>query len=594
MDDSERLMIECAHNTARLYHRLDAVRGGKAAALFAKDGTWYRDDKALVRSDDGTYPLCADGPASGAKMNRIAKGGNMGMKAWSARVFAGLLVAAGVLGTQPAIAGRANDTLTIAEILPLGGTDVYFGSFPHTQFMSGMLFDTLVEYDPVTRTNVPVLAKSWKENGDTSIDFELRDDVTWHDGKPLTVDDVVYTINWLANPDSKYVNKFRWAWIKGAEKTGPNTVRILTDGRRPYDLLILSLTPIYPAHIRGAKTDVTEFGRKPVGTGPYKLVEYNDAQGRLIVAKNPDYKWGGTIKPVTNIGRIVMRTIPDTGAHVSGLMIGQLDLFRGQPPDQAEALAQDPRFALDTNPNIGVTFMWFDAAGRAGNKALTNPKVREALALSVDRAQLEKIMNANQKIPLPENICWKDRVIGCAYTRTQPGYDPGKARKLLAEAGYPDGFNIRITGFVGRLSQLAEAVAGFYAAIGVKATIDLVNLTAWTKKAQAGEIQMTVGGTSLSGLPDVSQLFAFFYEANDYSGDPRMIELGKAMNAEMDPDKRLAISQQFFDRMAENTYITPLTALPHLFTHTREVEARTVSPYSYGISYSDIRWKDNK
>ena len=518
----------------------------------------------------------------------------MGMKVWSARVLTGLLFAAGFLAGPPAIAGKANDTLTIAEILPLGGTDVYFGSFPHTQFMSGMLFDTLVEYDPATKTIVPLLAKSWKENGDTSIDFELRDDVTWHDGKPLTADDVVYTIGWLTNPESKYANKFRWAWIKGAEKTGPNSVRVLTNGRRPYDLLNLTQTPIYPAHIRGALADVTEFGRKPVGTGPYKLVEYSDANGRLIVAKNPDYKWGGTMKKPNNIGRVVMRSIPDAGAQVSGLMVGQLDLFRGLAADQAEALAQDPRFALDVNPNIGFTFMWFDAAGRTGNKALTNPKVREALALSVDRAQLEKIMNGNQKMPIPDNMCWKDRVIGCDYTKKQPGYDPARAKKLLAEAGYPDGFNVRITSYVGRLTQLAEAVAGFYAAIGVKATIEPVTVTTWTKKAQAGEIQMTVAGNSLSGIPDVSQLFAFFFEANDYSGDATVIQLGKAMNVEMNPEKRQAIATQFFDRIAENTYITPLTALPHLFTHTREVEVGTLSPSIYGISISDVRWRDKK
>ncbi len=76
-----------------------------------------------------------------------------------------------------------------------------------------------------------------------------------------------------------------------------------------------------------------------------------------------------------------------------------------------------------------------------------------------------------------------------------------------------------------------------------------MTVTTYTKKAQAGEIQMTVAGNGLSGLPDVGQTFAFFYEATDYSGDPKMIELGKAMNVEMDPEKRLAISQQFFDRM---------------------------------------------
>ncbi len=69
-------------------------------------------------------------------------------------------------------------------------------------------------------------------------------------------------------------------------------------------------------------------------------------------------------------------------------------------------------------------------------------------------------------------MCWKDRVIGCAYTKTQPGYDPAKAQEASRGSGYPNGFIVRITSYVGRLTQLAEAVAGFYAAIGVKATIE--------------------------------------------------------------------------------------------------------------------------
>ncbi len=136
---------------------------------------------------------------------------------------------------------------------------------------------------------------------------------------------------------------------------------------------------MYPAHIRGAMTDVTEFGRKPVGTGPYKLVEYSDAQGRFIVTKNPDYKWGGIAK-AGDQRRAYCRAL-DSGCRGAG--VGP----HGWPgrsvpwfcrPTRPRRSHRIPVPALDTNPNIGLTYMWFDAAGQHGaTSALTDPKVRE-------------------------------------------------------------------------------------------------------------------------------------------------------------------------------------------------------------------------
>jgi ABC-type transport system substrate-binding protein len=105
---------------------------------------------------------------------------------------------------------------------------------------------------------------------------------------------------------------------------------------------------------------------------------------------------------------------------------------------------------------------------------------------------------------------------------------------------------------------------------------------------------MTVAGYTLGGLPDVSQQYEFFVKAADYSGDPELKKLGDAMDHEMDPEKRLKISAQFYDRIADTAYISPLTAMPHIITHTSDLVVNSHSASGYGVGISDIKWKDEK
>jgi peptide/nickel transport system substrate-binding protein len=505
-------------------------------------------------------------------------------------ILALLLAVAAFVASPPAFADKAHDTVNIVDIVPIGGTDVYFGAYPQTQFMSNMIFDALVNYDPASKKVVPLLAKSWTYLGSNVTDFDLRTDVKWHDGQKFTADDVVYTLNWLIDPASRYQRKFQWAWIKSVKKLGPYKVRINSDSRRPSDMMLLTLTPIYPQHVRAALPDVTTFSRNPIGTGPYKVVEDTDAGG-LVAVRNPDYKWGGTLKHATNIGRIALRSMPDQGAQIAALMTGNVDLFRGLPAAQAEALTSDPRFALDVNRGLGFTFMWFDSTGKSGNPALMKLDVRRALAMAVNRNHLSEMMGGKLRLPLPQNMCWTDRIVGCAWTKTALPYDPAAAKKLLAQAGYPNGFNLRITSYVGRFSQLAEAVAGDFAAIGVKATVEPVTLTTYDKMESDHNVQMSIAGNGLSGLPDISVQVAYFLQEHDRSGDATLLTQAQVADSEMDPQKRLSDARAMYDRIADQEYIAPLTAQPQFFTHTSDLIVGTTSTNDYGFTSSNLRWK---
>ena len=121
----------------------------------------------------------------------------------------------------PAFAQKAKDTFRLPLKFPIDFIAYpYSGNINETQFSTMAVFDTLVMFDEDAKKFVPGLAKSWKQIDPKTIEFELRDDVKWHDGQPFTADDVVYTINWVSDENSKIRFRTNWEWLKGAEKIG--------------------------------------------------------------------------------------------------------------------------------------------------------------------------------------------------------------------------------------------------------------------------------------------------------------------------------------------------------------------------------------
>jgi len=175
-----------------------------------------------------------------------------------------------------------------------------------------------------------------------------------------------------------------------------------------------------------------------------------------------------------------------------------------------------------------------------------------------------------------------------------PPYDPAAAKKLLAEAGYGDGFDIEITTFAGGPSEIAEAVAGQWHAIGVRAKIDALTVGSYRKKQQDGKIQIMVAAWPAGNIPDVSGTVDSFFGAGpaDYSGDPALHELARQSSSTMDPVARKAIGRKLFDRATDKVYFVPIAPFPTVLVHTKAVavtQSDRFTPLGYEIS--DIRWK---
>ena len=179
---------------------------------------------------------------------------------------------------QPAFADKKNDTLNIAFTRELETLDRYFNTSRDGIIVARHVFDNLLYRDPVTYEYKGLLAKSFKWTSDTQMDIVLREGVTFHNGQELTADDVVYTLNFAANPDNKVKTQRYSSWIDRVEKTGDYSVKIMLKKPFPAAFEFLSgANPIYPKDYY-SKVGTKGFGVEPIGTGPYKMVEVIQGQ----------------------------------------------------------------------------------------------------------------------------------------------------------------------------------------------------------------------------------------------------------------------------------------------------------------------------
>ena len=503
-----------------------------------------------------------------------------------------LLLAAAALAVgnaAPAAADKASGTLRLAAEQPVQEVSYYYDPSPDTVFESEAVYDSLVSYDVTHGKIEPLLAKAWRRIDPQTLEFDLRDDVTWQDGVKFGAADVAYTLNWLTDP--KTVLRFRgnWSWIDKVEQIGDDKIRIHARQPTPYDLTRFAyVTTILPVHQPGSPQDK---GYHPIGTGPYRAIQVDDAKG-IVLERNPDYRHGNPAKPGSNIQRITLLPVPEEGTRVAQLLAGNLDMIH-VTLQQAQDLMQDPRF--ETTIVQGSSFMYvaYDSRGRSGAKPVTDIRVRQALTMAIDRAAILKLVAGDAKVRQPEAMCWRSQA-GCDYSAALPPYDPAAAKKLLAQAGYPDGFDIEITSFTGPPSQIAEAVAGQWHAIGVNAKIDSLAVVSYRKKQQEGKIQVIVAAWPAGNIPDVSATVDAFFAAgpSDYSGDPALHQLAAESDAAMDPAARKAIGRQMFDRATEQFYFLPIAPYPTVLVHTKELavtQSERFTPLGYEVS--DLNWK---
>ena len=210
--------------------------------------------------------------------------------------------------------------------------------------------------------------------------------------------------------------------------------------------------------------------------------------------------------------------------------------------------------------------------------------------MAVDRAAIAESIMGNGATPL-DAICYPKQ-FGCDHTVKPPAYDPVAAKKLLADAGYPNGFEMEIN-TVGRSRQIAEAVSGYLRKIGVRTKIRTLTFPSYRKLQRQGKLMSLIHTWSNAGIPDVGSSMSFFFSpgARNYHGDKRLLELRKVSESVLDPASRKAFLREAMDIVNKQSYNTVVTSFPAVFVHSKDVAIEKGSIAGFGLTLPRLSWK---
>lgn len=499
------------------------------------------------------------------------------------------------LGCAPGLAQKSADTVRVAVIDPVSTTLYYDDQKPEMPIFTSSVYDTLMCYDRKARAFTPSLAKSWKVVSPVVFEFELRDDVKFHNGDSFSADDVVYTLNWVSKPESKLrfaPSEYQLGWIEKAEKTGPHSVRVTAKQPMPLAMMRLAVTaPIVNAKVHAALTDKSEYGRRtPFGTGPYRVTNFDPIAG-VKLARNENYNHGNHCKPKAAIGKAEIIPLPEVQTQIAQLIAGGIDFARVQNKDTEDAFRAHPDFALSAVRDIGVMNLMFDSADRTKLGIWANPKVRQAAAMALNRQAIGRaVMPGGEDLYAVDALCVADEV-ACEVTRKLPEYNPQRAKALLAEAGYPNGFETEISALPTAF-ELADAIAGELRKIGIRASVDKQTFAAFRRKQADNRLHALVAFIPAQATLDASSTVSYYFGGGvrDYANDARMQELNAAGLREIDLDKRKAIYREMMDRNNELFHVVPLLANPAVYAHPRALKVNREMVHPEGLSIYDMSW----
>lgn len=412
-----------------------------------------------------------------------------------------LSLAAGALAAVLALpATLAARELTVGLASEPSSIDPHYHNLTPNNALARQVFDRLIMPDE-KQVLRPGLAVSWKALDDLTWEFKLREGVTWHDGSPFTGDDVVFTFE--RAPEVPNSPSSFGTYLKGKtiEKLDDFTVRIKTE--TPYPLMpndISTFSIVSRKHGEGAGTEDYNSGKAAIGTGAYKFVEWVPGD-RIVLARNDDF-WGE--KPEWE--KVTIKPIKSGPARLAALLAGDVDFIEGVPTTDIERLRDDKEITLSQGISNRVIYLHLDhfrddspfvkaADGGAIENPLRDARVRKAISKAINRdAIVSRVMEgvavkAGQLLP--------EGFFGVSAKLQPVDYDPEGAKKLLAEAGVGDGFQLTIHGPNDRYindAKIAEAIAQMLTRVGIKTAVETMPKSVYFKRASRGA----------EGLPEFS------------------------------------------------------------------------------------------
>lgn len=463
-----------------------------------------------LRRPAGTGPVIADCARAVSARSAAARRSPRSVKRSCAHLLpVGLRRA---LGTVVAIVALAVASGAPAQSLRIGlAADVtsidphYINLIPNNN-IAEHIFDKLVRMDADSRL-VPGLATSWKPIGATTWEFRLRKGVKFHDGSDLTAADVAFSIDRVArieNSPGPFVAYTKA--ITAIDIVDPTTIRFRTAS--PHPLMPNDLSTIYIVSRKvasGASTEDFNTGRATVGSGPYRFVRYVNGD-RIELVRNDGW-WGGKAP----FSGVTFRILKNDAARVAAILSGDVDAIEQPPIADLTRLSADPRFVVVSKISHRVIFFNFNhlersspfVTDRDGRQLARNPfrdlRVRRAMSKAVNRtAMVERVMEGHAS---PSGQLVSANLFGHVPGLEADAFDPEGAKRLLAEAGYPDGFQLTIHAPAGRYvndEKIAQAAAQMLTRVGIVSKVETLPMAPYSARASRQEFSFHLLGWGAS------------------------------------------------------------------------------------------------
>ena len=411
------------------------------------------------------------------------------------------LIAGAWLGAALAFQVHAAE-IKVAMSSPPTGMDPHYHNAGANLGVSEHIFDALVKVDPDSRL-IPGLAVSWRLVDDTTWEFKLRPGVKFHDGSELTAEDVAWSLErpaTIVNSPGKF--DVYTKQIIGKKVVDKQTIQLMT--ATPYPLMLVDLTNIAIVSkkaTQGLTSDDFLQGKGMVGTGPFKFVSYR-RDDRVELARNDAY-WGN--KPAWDQATLLF--IPNSGARMAALLAGDVQAIENVPTPDLPRVKGDERLRLVSKISGRTVYLYVDTArspspyvtdkeGKPLAKSpLTDPQVRRAISMAINREGIKR--QIMEGLAEPTNNLVPPALFGYNPALKPVAYDPDGAKKLLAKAGYADGFALTLHTPNNRYindEKITQTVAQNLSRIGIASKVEAMPMATYVGKGSKKEFSIGLLG----------------------------------------------------------------------------------------------------
>lgn len=426
--------------------------------------------------------------------------------------------------------------------------DPQFSVAPPAMVLYNAFADPLVRINPDNGEVVPALATSWEFVDDTTLEVKLREGVTFQNGEPFNADAVKFSFDRAVDPDLALTVASRLRTLEDVAVVDDSTVRITTtdpDALLVRRLALVNMVP--PAYLQEVGDDA--FALSPIGTGAFRLVR-NIPQQEVVFEAWPE-SWRGA----PNLDRLVFKPIPDASARVSALIAGDVDMIYGIAPDEATRIEDAGMQVMSTAKGhvYEIQMKWVNC-----DCPLEDPRVRQALNYAIDKeALVDGLFGGLVEIAPGQHFF--EFTNGYNPDVEAYPYDPERARELLAEAGYADGFTMNFETTDGRApldKAVAETVAAYLADVGVTAELEIIDTEQYLARFHDPTLRSPLRQGFWAHVPilDADLVLTWFQcsQEREFHCDPEFDEVYQASLTEVDPDARLELLHQAVQLIHDN------------------------------------------